>query len=377
MPLESPGDVLSELQERTCKKRGITKQVFAETAGWHFSTLHRLEKGETPFTGSHLKALVVAGFVKEGDDWCQRFERAIENQIEQDIDADSKTGTPLEITNDEAPGPTRAEDSLHKESEELTPLEIPQYEAVGPAFDEAPPQEPRGCNTRLLIAIILIPVALAVLAIGCYAALMLVQSLQNRSSPETQLLHEGGPQETNQPEVASPSILFEDGFGSTMKPGWQVQQGEWRVANGELTTLSGDREWSVAYIGDSGWTDYAVEFDVDFRQRPWDPLEVYVRVQDDRNKVGVHFLKAGEYPHLFIVQDGETRQLARASTYASERARVRFEVVSDMYSLYVNSTKYFSVTDSTFSSGKVGIAIFCDSSACNTIDSFRVLRLGE
>ena len=43
--------------------------------------------------------------------------------------------------------------------------------------------------------------------------------------------------------------------------------------------------------------------------------------------------EAGENPHLFIVKEGPTDELARTRADVPEKARVRIEVVGDMFTL--------------------------------------------
>jgi hypothetical protein len=70
---ERPSQILTELRQST----GRSKRDFAELTGYTYSTQHRLENDLTPFRRPHLDALVAAGWCKEGDTWCARFEQAI------------------------------------------------------------------------------------------------------------------------------------------------------------------------------------------------------------------------------------------------------------------------------------------------------------
>ena len=64
-------------------KAGLERKEFGELTGWSYHTQFRLEQDKTPFKRAHLEALIAAGWIKEGDEWCQRFEAAIAYQWER------------------------------------------------------------------------------------------------------------------------------------------------------------------------------------------------------------------------------------------------------------------------------------------------------
>ena len=62
------------------------------------------------------------------------------------------------------------------------------------------------------------------------------------------------------------------------RPEWKPIRGTWRVVDGKYTA-DASKDWSMTFVGDVGWTDYAVDVDVFSRNRQW-PVRIIVRAQD-------------------------------------------------------------------------------------------------
>ena len=302
---DTPSAIVRELREMICKKQGITKQTFAERTGWSFSTLHRLEKGEAEFTGAHLKELVGGGWIKERDAWYQRFEQAIDQAI--------------------------------KRATEKKPTVTPK---------------PAGPGVGFPLVLTLAFFALVVIAAGCFFLAKVITNTQTSTSTSTPPVAEATTTRMTQPR--SQDVLFQDNFETALGSGWEIIQGDWRIVDQRLTSISRKGKWSTAYVGDASWVDYAVELDADFRPAQWDPVEVYIRAQDDRNKVTLRLERAGSYPQLAIVKDGESVVLGKAQEYLTDEDRVRLEAKGDLYTAYVNGKKYVSAHDPNFLQGQGG-----------------------
>jgi hypothetical protein len=166
-------------------------------------------------------------------------------------------------------------------------------------------------------------------------------------------------------------VLFEDNFDTGLKPDWEVVAGDWRIANGALTTLTYDG-WSYILVGDPSWAEYAVELDVSYGG--WCTIaSVFITAKDFHNMIMWETAPCGDTA-LYVKQDGKVKRLVTGGRVQADRTRLRLEVREGFYIGYVNNQQVFSINDPTFKQGRAGLAIECEGQ-CNRIDNFRVVAL--
>jgi len=175
--------------------------------------------------------------------------------------------------------------------------------------------------------------------------------------------------------VREVSLPFEDNFDAGLRPEWFTWSGDWRIANGRLTTLT-RRRLSCVAVGDPTWKDYAIE--TYFRGGVTNAyLGIIMRAQDVNNlvmfKLGLHGSS------LRVKQAGQERELlGGAGTYwhtpSNTSGYLRLEVRGDFYEVYYDDKFWLSINDDTFSSGLVGLCAYCDNN-CAAFDNFKVVEL--
>lgn len=173
-------------------------------------------------------------------------------------------------------------------------------------------------------------------------------------------------------ETPTPGVLLEDRFDPRPNEDWDTVLGEWRVVDGHFTTdVSGG--WRRAFIGDPGWSNYAVDVDVWI---PCDPVQVLVRVNDD-GYLAFELNIAGTSWRLF--SGGNEQILATNSNGHSRLGSVyhlRIESDQDIFTAYLDGLKVHQLQDAAFSQGRAGLA-FRTHGTCDTtwFDNFVVTEL--
>ena len=163
---------------------------------------------------------------------------------------------------------------------------------------------------------------------------------------------------------------FEDTFDAALKPEWEILEGDWRIVNDRLSTISRKSEWSHMLVGEPSWRNYAVEVDASLG-RHHQEVRVIVRAQDRDNMVAFiasHYGESG----WWLKTDGEWHLLSKGGGVDSS-VKIRVEVKDDVYIAYVDGQRRLSIDDSTFGTGRAGLGLYCDSdSNCNSLDNFKV-----
>jgi DNA-binding CsgD family transcriptional regulator len=233
------------------------------------------------------------------------------------------------------------------------------------------PTEEKGKGVRGISRIFRLVVGLAVFAAGVLVgALAIFFLVSNRSTnpPPT-------PEQKKEAHPTVGGVLFADNFDSgKMKPEWQAVKGDWRVVNGRLTTISRDQKWSYLLVGDPQWTDYAVEVEADYIDFEGG-IQVFLRVQDINNLMS--FYASQVSPNGWLInKNGNWLTLVSTDSLSDTTVTLRAEVKGDLYTAYINGARILSINDPTYTSGRVGVGIWCSSYPnCSTLDNFKVIAL--
>jgi hypothetical protein len=411
-----------------------------------------LENGKTRFDEEeHLEKLIEVERLHEGDEWHQRFLKALAN-YEELVYRIGKSQAGMEavkrarIHQGKDPGPMPPLPSAPKTPQPLQQKVVIPQPALEPSkvvrkMVEKPgkkedvveigdsktnklPQEehrqPRSPKTCLLLAavlaavLIMIAVVVVVIIIGSSAARQLQTTVPtvvshpqptntlepaptNTQPPKATdtpvLVVQATAEPTNTPEPAptdtprpaptatplpAPTevVLFTDDFETGVGPAWQPVVGDWRMVNGQLTGKGEWGDWAYTLAGDTTWTNYAVEVDLDLTRDLHAPIGVLVRVQDLGNLMAYLIDRSGASASemgWWVRHNGEWSQLTADGDNANRRLHLRVEASDSLYTAYVNGVKMSSTSDTSFSSGKIGIGIWRRTDTCNTVDNIKVI----
>lgn len=373
MRRERPGDIVRAIRG----KKGVTREIFSRLLGWQSAEVVRnIENHRTVFARTHLEDLIRARYVDRGSDVERQFEKA----MEYDWEVRQKQRQ-------------KQDDDDQKEEAGVQP------DQEEPASQ---PQLLRKINVRWLIASLL----LALIA-GCIVGFFIGQRLPNvvgkgkpteaplaaeilSKTPMPRPTHTSVPSSTPTtrrptstptatPTIATPTatpkvvLPFEDNFDvGKRKPEWEILEGDWRIVDDRLSTISRKGEWSHMLVGDPSWRNYVVKVDAGL-WRPSDPVRIIVRAQDANNMMVFYAISSyfGESA-WGLMRDGKWYLLAKGSRVDRD-VTIRVDVSEDQYVAYVDGKRWLSVNDPTFTTGRAGLSLYCDSdSNCNWLDNFRV-----
>lgn len=160
----------------------------------------------------------------------------------------------------------------------------------------------------------------------------------------------------------STSVLFFDDFENGMLPAWQsnhVGTEAFGTASGWLT-LVGDRpdgQIMKAYVGSRSWRDLILSMDV--RYDGWSAgngVVIFFRVQDANNLVGF-FLQPGGESGFKVMRNGIWTDFlgTTGDTAGADSFQIRLILQGASYSAVVNDQLIATTTDSSFSSGYLGL----------------------
>lgn len=174
------------------------------------------------------------------------------------------------------------------------------------------------------------------------------------------------------------SLPFEDDFDMGPRAEWEPTQGTWRMVDSKYTADPGDT-WSLTFVGDVGWTDYAVDVDVFYygEQGYFLPVRIIVRAQDGSYMALETGLSDTDW--ILVSEDGP-RVIAhsdqgRLSHYGWNKIHLKIEVKGTIYTAYSDGTMLLRVQDATFESGRVGLAFRYPIENTPRFDNFVVTEL--
>lgn len=177
----------------------------------------------------------------------------------------------------------------------------------------------------------------------------------------------------------TPVVFFEDDFDSGLKNNWEPMFGEWRATQRGLGVINPtDGSDQRILVGDIKWKDYAIEVDVIPVINRSD-FSVIFRALNNRNFYLAHFDMRGVSPAQFnwyILRDGKfSDKIAQIEcTFALDQAnRIRVEVRSDFFVVFLNGKEISTFQDASNSSGRVGLRLLGKEQV--RFDNFKVVPL--
>lgn len=178
---------------------------------------------------------------------------------------------------------------------------------------------------------------------------------------------------------AKASLPFSDNFETSLKSPWESLSGDWRSANGHLTTLTRG-SWTYVVMDDIAWKNYTVDVDVALLHTD-DTLGVVVRAQDGDNFM---MYDLGYWDSRWgIKKGGNWIDLTKGNGVPvmspNFPSHLKIEVRGDLFKAALENQGTLSINDNTFSSGKVGFGIWCGKrdSNCSFFDNFKITPLAD
>jgi len=144
---------------------------------------------------------------------------------------------------------------------------------------------------------------------------------------------------------------------------------------------TGNYDYSITVVGDPKWTDYAVDVDVSHKRIDSRFVRVLARAQNWGNYMAMEVGCCGT--HLILVVNGNDQKIASSETRGIDWSDIdnwktdhlRVEVRGSTYTLISNGMTLVTTQDSTFSSGKAGLAAWWRPDNDVRFDNFRVSPL--
>ena len=174
------------------------------------------------------------------------------------------------------------------------------------------------------------------------------------------------------------SLPFEDNFDTGPRPEWEPIVGTWRMVDGKYTADPSD-EWSLTLVGDVGWTDYRIDVDVEYF-KDYEPMGIVVRAQNGSH---IAFETDAFDSEWILVTEGTSRVIAHGDKGGLRRmfgedkfvSHLTIEVDGSIYTAYSAGSILLQVQDTSFSSGRVGLAFYYPFDDTTRFDDFQVAAL--
>lgn len=173
--------------------------------------------------------------------------------------------------------------------------------------------------------------------------------------------------------------LFADNFDSGISPIWSYMDGtNYGMTNGQLSSIG----LFTAYVGDNNWTNYVVEFDLEYLLYSGFNFNIMIRRQNDSdymafqlntfNRCSMKWVKVINGIETEIV-NSETRI---SGSYSDCPGKYKIEITGNTYKTIRNSQLLLTFTDNTYSSGGVGIlSTTPDERFKFIVDNFQIISL--
>lgn len=184
---------------------------------------------------------------------------------------------------------------------------------------------------------------------------------------------------TTVPSTSTPTPdprLFWDDFETGIRPEWQMSGNNYSMVNGQLSSLG----WFTAYIGDTTWGNYAVEFDLLYLIWSRYDFRILVRRQSDTDYMGwqLNTINGCTFRWV-IVQRGQEKVIVNSETsiggWEECRGHYRIEVSGNTYRTYKDGQMKLVFTNNELSSGNVGVVSTGKGETNFKLDNFVVRRL--
>jgi len=161
------------------------------------------------------------------------------------------------------------------------------------------------------------------------------------------------------------------------QPDWVINGNNYNLVNNQLSSQG----FFTAYVGDSSWENYVVEFDMKPLDHPGQGLRVLIRRQSDTDYVGLHFGRYMQHctSRWVIAKKGKEVEVVNSGMRYDGVPRncggqYRIEVEGNRYKIFRDGNQMFVFNNNTFANGGVGLKSQ-DKDITFTVDNFKVVRL--
>ena len=188
-------------------------------------------------------------------------------------------------------------------------------------------------------------------------------------------------QGTGQDRMAEAPVEAGDTDGKVMaelrenQRDWVINAKNYNLVDSQLSSQG----LFTAYVKNSRWANFAVEFDVKKLEGSLYGFSVLIRRQSDTDYVGLQLREwNGCSSRWVIAKEGkETVVVNSEMNYdcAGNAGHYRIEVNGNQYKLFKDGSQKFVFTNKTFANGGVGLKSSGDDRLVFTIDNFKVVSL--
>lgn len=161
------------------------------------------------------------------------------------------------------------------------------------------------------------------------------------------------------PPVPEILVLFEDDFGSGLKPEWQGNRNSWRVLNQQATSIS----CGVISVGSLEWNNYVLSFTFELPTATDGNVQVLFAAHDPQNSWVAALLTEGENGAVSLLKrtdsgvtwpPGVTTQ--RNGLFgAQQSSQFTLQVEGSMVRLSINDQEAYNVDLADDLSGAIGL----------------------
>lgn len=157
----------------------------------------------------------------------------------------------------------------------------------------------------------------------------------------------------------TPTPLLDEDFNDDSADNWTVKSGSWSASSGIYSQSSTSERRGVYYSNGTGWTDY--EYSADVKAQSDMAAGIAFRVTDSMSDYYVlRLVDNGAISVGKVVDDNWTLLENYEYSGATVGSYVTLKVIADgsSFTFYADDTEIGSVTDTTHSSGTVGLYTF-------------------
>lgn len=154
------------------------------------------------------------------------------------------------------------------------------------------------------------------------------------------------------------------------QPDWVINGENYNLVDSQLSS----KGLFTAYVGDSRWDNYVVEFDM--KQLSSNGLDVLIRRHSDTDYVAMRWFRAWQFcvSKWVIVKKGRETVIVNSEKSYDCAGHYQIEVDGSRYKLFRDGSPIFVFNNNTFANGGVGLKSQ-GKDLTFTIDNFKVVRL--
>ncbi len=160
------------------------------------------------------------------------------------------------------------------------------------------------------------------------------------------------------------TLIFKDNFDSEPKKEWSPSNGNWTMVNGmySVENVEEDIEYNT-FIKEKSWSEFSLKVDIKPGNVSYDKYYAIIYLRRSGNGDCVCFGiggKEGSFDEIgwFLYRNGKPGEpfgRVNIKTSKDETVNIKIRVKGNVYTAYLNNSQIGQISDSSFSSGSVGL----------------------